>query len=197
MKVVRSRYVLALVLASCAGNLAWGCKAKSPAESSEPSAVATATPEAPVSERAPASSGSPDGTPQPQLVHGKLEIGTPGQPPVALTVEIAATDSERQKGLMFRKQLADDEGMIFLFATERYNSFWMHNTLIPLDMFFIDSEWNVVGVVENAAPLTDDPRRVDKMSRYVLEVKAGFAARHGLGAGAQVKFMPPEALELP
>jgi uncharacterized membrane protein (UPF0127 family) len=55
----------------------------------------------------------------------------------------------------------------------------------------------VVGVVENAVPQTDDPRRVDKMSRYVLEVKAGFAARHGLGAGAHVKFMPPEALELP
>jgi uncharacterized protein len=195
MKAMRSRYLLALVLACCAGNLAWGCKAKSPAEGSEPSAAESAKPDAPA--QGAQGAASPEGTPQPQLVRGKLEIGTSGQPPVALTVEIAATDSERQKGLMFRKQLADDEGMIFLFATERYNSFWMHNTLIPLDMFFIDSEWNVVGVVENATPLTDDPRRVDKMSRYVLEVKAGFAARHGLGAGAQVKFMPPEALELP
>lgn len=196
MMATRRRYVLALVLLSSAAHLAWGCKAKSPAESAAPASSEAAKPEAPPTAANPAQA-APEGSPQPALVRGKLEIGTPGQAPVALTVEIAAKDNERQKGLMFRKHLADDEGMIFLFSTERYNSFWMHNTLIPLDMFFIDSEWNVVGVVQNAAPLTDDPRRVDKMSRYVLEVKAGFAARHGLGAGARVKFMPPEALELP
>ena len=192
----RWRPALGVLLMVSASSLAWGCKAKSPAQSDEPSGAQPAQAE-PLQERASAASPSPESAPQPPLVRGKLEIGNPGSAPVALTVEIAAKDSERQKGLMFRKQLADDEGMIFLFATERYNSFWMHNTLIPLDMFFIDSEWNVVGVVQNAVPLTDDPRRVDKMSRYVLEVKAGFAQRHGLGAGAHVKFMPPEALELP
>jgi len=191
----RSRYLLGLLLVGLAATSGWACKAKSPAESSEtPSVVEPAKAEAPL---AAAKGDAPDGTAQSQLPLGKLEIGLPGAVPVVLTVEIAAKDSERQKGLMFRKRIGDDEGMIFLFSTERYNSFWMHNTLIPLDMFFIDSEWNVVGVVENATPLTDDPRRVDKMSRYVLEVKAGFAARHGLGAGARVKFMPPQALELP
>jgi uncharacterized membrane protein (UPF0127 family) len=198
MTAMRSRPALGLVLALSVGNLAWGCKAKSPAESEGPASTApvlaktSAVPSEPPELAAVAAQQA-----QPQLVRGKLEIGLTGAAPVALTVEIASKDGERQKGLMFRKQLADDEGMIFLFATERYNSFWMHNTLIPLDMFFIDSEWNVVGVVENAQPLTDDPRRVPKMSRYVLEVKAGFAQRHGLGAGAHVKFMPPEALELP
>ncbi|HEX6243185.1 MAG TPA: DUF192 domain-containing protein, partial [Polyangiales bacterium] len=96
-----------------------------------------------------------------------------------------------------RKQLGEDEGMVFLFPTERYNSFWMHNTLIPLDMIFLDTDWTVVGIVENAKPLTDDPRRVDRMSRYVLEVNAGFTARYGLARGATAKFMPPEVLELP
>ncbi len=185
---------LVLVLAGCVA-LAAACKAKGPAEGSAPPSLEPSRAEAAQDKQAAAESSA--GQPQPQLVRGKLEIGAPGATPVKLTVEIAAKDSERQKGLMFRKQLADDEGMIFLFPTERYNSFWMHNTLIPLDMFFIDSDWNVVGVVENATPQTDDPRRVDRMSRYVLEVKAGFAARHGLGAGAQVKFMPPAALELP
>jgi uncharacterized membrane protein (UPF0127 family) len=195
MTAMRSRPALGLVLALSVGNLAWGCKAKSPAQSEEPASAGPAL--AKTSAAPPALAPVAESQAQPTLVRGKLEIGTPGASPIALTVEIAAQDGERQKGLMFRKQLADDEGMIFLFATERYNSFWMHNTLIPLDMFFIDSDWNVVGVVENAQPLTDDPRRVPKMSRYVLEVKAGFAQRHGLGAGAHVKFMPPEALESP
>ena len=192
MTAIRMRLLPALALAGCVA-LAGACKAKGPAEGAAPPGLEPSKAEAAQEKQA----GEAAGQPQPQLVRGKLEIGAPGSAPVKLTVEIAAKDSERQKGLMFRKQLADDEGMIFLFATERYNSFWMHNTLIPLDMFFIDSDWNVVGVVENATPQTDDPRRVDKMSRYVLEVKAGFAARHGLGAGAQVKFMPPAALELP
>jgi hypothetical protein len=189
MMDMRARSMLALLLAAGVSLAAGGCTAKSPAQS-EPESVAEAKADAAATQGA-------EEQAQPQLARGKLEIGSPGATPVRLTVEIAAKDSERQKGLMFRTQLGDDEGMIFLFSTERYNSFWMHNTLIPLDMFFIDSDWNVVGVVENAAPQTDDPRRVDKMSRYVLEVKAGFAARHGLGAGAQVKFMPPAALELP
>jgi uncharacterized membrane protein (UPF0127 family) len=117
--------------------------------------------------------------------------------PRKLRVEVAAEDKQRQTGLMFREHMGDDEGMLFAFPTERYNNFWMHNTLIPLDMFFIDSDWTVVGVVENATPLTDDPRGVDKMSRYVLEVNAGFAARHGFGPGAKVRFVPPQGVVMP
>ena len=194
MRVTRLRYVFVGALLAGAAALSSGCKAKSPAESTDPPSAQPALAEAPLkTEPTP----KVEGMPQPRLPLGKLEIGAPGAAPIALTVEIAAKENERQQGLMFRKQLGEDEGMIFLFSTERYNSFWMHNTLIPLDMFFIDSSWEVVGVVQNATPQTDDPRRVDKMSRYVLEVKAGFAARHGLGPGAKVKFMPPQALELP
>jgi uncharacterized membrane protein (UPF0127 family) len=140
----------------------------------------------------------PRGTPQPKLPTGTLDItAADHSSTVRLSVEIASRADERQKGLMFRQHLGEKEGMLFVFPTERYNSFWMRNTLLPLDMFFIDSEWNVVGVVENAAPLTDDPRRVERMSRYVLEVNAGFAARRRLGVGASVKFEPPQTLELP
>ena len=126
----------------------------------------------------------------------KVHLSAP-QGDVVVGVEIVSTPAQIERGLMYREHLPPDQGMLFLMSEEKNWPFWMHNTLIPLDMFFIDSDWNVVGVVQNAAPQTDDPRRVDKMSRYVLEVKAGFAARHGLGAGAQVKFMPPAALELP
>jgi uncharacterized protein len=133
----------------------------------------------------------PSGTPQPTLAIGTVELSVAPREPLKLKVEVARTDEQRQQGLMFRERLGDDEGMLFVFPTERYNSFWMHNTLIPLDMYFIDSEWNVVGVVEQATPLTDDPRQVPKMSQYVLEVRGGFARAHGLGEGAKVKFVPP------
>lgn len=138
-----------------------------------------------------------EGTPQPRLPIGKLELSADDAGTIALQVEIASKPSEQQIGMMFRKHMAENEGMLFVFPTERYNSFWMRNTLIPLDMFFIDSEWNVVGVVENARPRTDSPRRVGRMSQYVLEVNAGFAARHQLGVGTRVKFEPPQTLELP
>ena len=192
MIAARRWLVLALILVCSAGSLAAACNASSASQSQ----AAVGEQKAP-----PAASAQADAAPaeaaQPKLPVGALELNIPGSAPVRLKVEIAANDAQRQKGLMFRKHLGDDEGMVFLFPSERYNSFWMHNTLIPLDMIFIDSDWTVVGIVENAKPLTDDPRRVDRMSRYVLEVNAGFAARYGLARGATAKFMPPEVLELP
>jgi uncharacterized membrane protein (UPF0127 family) len=134
----------------------------------------------------------PRGEAQPTLPIGRVELETPPRAPITLRVEIAATDKQRERGLMFREHLGDDEGMLFLFDGERRNSFWMRNTLIPLDMFFIAADWTVVGVVENATPLTDDPRRVPGFSQYVLEVNAGFAQKHGLGAGTKVRYTPPE-----
>jgi uncharacterized protein len=192
MIAARRWLVLALILVCSAGSLAAACSAGSASQSPAAAAV----------EQKPALSvnaadAAPRGAAQPPLPVGALELHIADRAPVRLKVEIAANDAARQKGLMFREHLGDTEGMIFLFPTERYNSFWMHNTLIPLDMIFIDSDWTVVGIVQNAKPLTDDPRGVDRMSRYVLEVNAGFAARYGLGRGATVKFMPPEVLELP
>jgi uncharacterized protein len=63
-------------------------------------------------------------------------------------------------------------------------------------MIFIDSEWKVVGIVERAEPLTDDPRGVQKMSQYVLEVNGGFAAQHGLSTDTVVRFTPPPGMSL-
>jgi len=110
---------------------------------------------------------------------------------LTVNVEVVSTDAKIERGLMYREHLPPNDGMLFLLPIEKDWSFWMHNTLIPLDMFFIDSDWKVVGVVENATPLTDDPRQVPKMSQYVLETKAGFAKRHGFGAETQVRFTPP------
>jgi uncharacterized membrane protein (UPF0127 family) len=105
----------------------------------------------------------------------------------SFTAELAADNQERAKGLMFRRELGAQEAMLFLFPEERRLSFWMKNTLIPLDMIFISKDWRVVGIVENVPPLTDEPRGVESLSQYVLEVSGGTCSRLGLVVGDRVR----------
>jgi len=112
----------------------------------------------------------------------------PGQAPLSVRVEVAKTVEERNRGLMFRRFLAPNDGMIFIYDKPEKLVFWMRNTLIPLDMIFVGEDLRVTGVVENTQPLTDTPRAVDKASQFCVEVNAGFAARHGIGPQTQVKF---------
>lgn len=136
----------------------------------------------------------PEGDPQPTLPIGKVELEVENRQLMTLKVEVASTPEQQQMGLMFRETMADDAGMLFVFPLSRHQSFWMRNTLLPLDMFFINSQWTVVGVVENAEPLTEDPREVEGESQYVLEVNAGFAKAHGFGPGTKVRYTPPEGI---
>jgi uncharacterized membrane protein (UPF0127 family) len=108
---------------------------------------------------------------------------------VRVRVEVVQTPQERQRGLMYRKQLDPDAGMLFVFERPQHNVFWMHNTLLPLDMIFITPSWSVLGVVENATPQTDSPREVPGESLYVLEVNAGFARQHGITRGTKVQWI--------
>jgi uncharacterized membrane protein (UPF0127 family) len=101
-------------------------------------------------------------------------------------MEVVSTVDARAKGLMFRKEMAADHGMLFLFPREEQLSFWMKNTYIPLDIIFIGRDWRVVGVVENAVPLTEEPRRVDGVSQRVIELNAGKAHELGIATGTQV-----------
>jgi hypothetical protein len=105
----------------------------------------------------------------------------------AVSVEIARTDPERAKGLMNRRELAPDAGMLFLFDETAPHAFWMKNTLISLDMIFIAEDGRVVGVVERAVPGDLSPRSAGP-SRYVLEVNGGWAEAHGVRAGDRVRF---------
>jgi uncharacterized membrane protein (UPF0127 family) len=107
---------------------------------------------------------------------------------LAVDVELARTDPERRNGLMDRASLPEDGGMLFIFDESTVQSFWMKNTLIPLDMLFIDDEGMIVGVVESAEPRTLTERTVGKPSRYVLEVNGGWCRAHGVRAGDRVRF---------
>lgn len=104
----------------------------------------------------------------------------------AVTVEVAADDSTRQQGLMFRDRLADDRGMIFIFPSIGEYAFWMKNTLIPLDMIWLDDQRKVVRVSHDVPPCKADPcpsYPPNVQARYVLELAAGMAAKHNVKEG--------------
>jgi uncharacterized membrane protein (UPF0127 family) len=129
-----------------------------------------------------------EAAPMGKLAEGAVRFETPRGPWV-VRVEIASTDADRARGLMFRTDLPPDHGMIFVFPSTEVHGFWMHNTLIALDMIFLGEDRGVVGVVANAAPRTDTSRSVGKPSRYVVEVSAGDAAAHAVGPGTQAAFI--------
>ena len=111
----------------------------------------------------------------------------------AVHVEIAADDPTREQGLMFRDQLPEDRGMIFLFPTPGVYPFWMKNTLIPLDMIWIDDAKRVVTVARDVPPCKADPcpsypSTGPARASYVLELAAGAASKHHVGPGSTLRF---------
>jgi len=105
----------------------------------------------------------------------------------AFTVELAANDEERSRGLMFRKELPEGRGMLFDFEREQPVSFWMHNTYIPLDMIFIRGDGRILRIAENTEPLSDRLVPSGGPVRAVLEVIAGTAKKLGIEAGDRVE----------
>jgi uncharacterized membrane protein (UPF0127 family) len=103
-------------------------------------------------------------------------------------VELARTPVERARGLMERRELASDAGMLFLFDETSDHAFWMKNTLIPLDMIFAAEDGRIVGVVARAIPGDLTARGVGAPSRYVLEVNGGWAQAHGVAPGDRLRF---------
>jgi uncharacterized membrane protein (UPF0127 family) len=108
-----------------------------------------------------------------------------------VTLELASTQEEISRGLMFRPSLAADRGMLFLFDQERVPSFWMKDTLIPLDIIFLDGTGRVVDMAVDAQPCRAEPcpQYVSKHpAAAVLEMTAGAAARHRLAVGDRLEF---------
>jgi uncharacterized membrane protein (UPF0127 family) len=117
----------------------------------------------------------------------KVHLQAP-QGDVAVEVEIVSTQAQIERGLMYREHLPPDQGMLFLMPEEKEWSFWMRNTLIPLDMLFIAGDMTIAGIVESAEPRTETLRTVGKSSRFVLEVNGGFCAAHKIAAGMKAQF---------
>ena len=129
----------------------------------------------------------------PPLVKGHVLLDSAFGGQAAVEVEVADTPDTTERGLMWRRELPAGKGMLFIFEGEQVHSFWMKNTLIPLDMIFIGAILRVVGVVDNAEPRTLTSRSVGRPSRYVLEVPGGWAAKAGVRAGTKVTLDVPVA----
>lgn len=106
-------------------------------------------------------------------------------------VELAVTAQEQARGLMYRDSLDKDSGMLFIYPEEKQRSFWMKNTLIPLDIIWIDKDYKVVYINKNAQPCGegDCPSiNPEVTAKYVLELNAGTAEQIGLAVGSQLQF---------
>jgi hypothetical protein len=102
------------------------------------------------------------------------------------SVEVAQNDAEREKGLMFRKELPEGQGMLFDFHEDQEVAFWMENTYIPLDMIFIRGDGTISRITENATPLSTRQIPSGGPVRAVLEVIGGTARKLGIAPGDRV-----------
>lgn len=112
-----------------------------------------------------------------------------------LTVEVVHRPRERQQGLMFRRSLPEDRGMLFLYASDRDGGFWMKDTYIPLTIAYIDAEWRVLEL-RSGRPLDETVLTPGQPYRYVLEVNEGWFDRHRLNNGARL-IVPEDQLPRP
>jgi len=127
--------------------------------------------------------------------------GTEQQPSslrtIALTIgshkivaEVAETDEQRMRGLMYRFSLRPDQGMVFVFAQPQQLGFWMKNTFVPLSIAFIDSQGRILNI-EDMAPQTEATHPSRGLALYALEMRKGWFRDHGVQPGDRVDGLPP------
>lgn len=102
-----------------------------------------------------------------------------------LTAEVAASNPERMQGLMHRRMMPENRGMLFVFTEEARHAMWMKNTFIPLSVAFVDSK-GVITNIEDMKPHTEDSHGAVKPVRYALEMNVGWFAKRGIKAGAKI-----------
>ncbi|MFO1436551.1 MAG: DUF192 domain-containing protein [Gammaproteobacteria bacterium] len=111
-----------------------------------------------------------------------------------LALELASTETQRQRGLMFRRQLSDVDGMVFLYNSPRVAAMWMKNTLIPLDMLFVDVQGRIIYIAEQTEPQSLTPISAGAEVSMVIELAGGNSDRLGLRVGDRVELKSGEAI---
>lgn len=129
---------------------------------------------------------------RPKFAHGTVMVKGKDGTPRNLRVEVARSEQEVAHGLMFESDLPGTDGMLFMMPKLELQRFWMKNTLIPLDIVFLDAEGRVVDVADHVQPLSTTHVVSMTPAQMVLEVKAGMAAQWGIEPGATVT--PPPTL---
>lgn len=110
----------------------------------------------------------------------------------SIDIEIADNDSARTMGLMFRKSMSDEQGMLFIFENSEPRSFWMKNTIIPLDIIYISENKEIVKIQKNTKPYSTASIPSIKNARYVVEVNAGFTDKYEIKEGDKIKYKKEE-----
>lgn len=112
-----------------------------------------------------------------------------GNEKIKIDIEVADTEYERQLGLMNRKEMNENQGMLFIFPDEQFRSFWMLNTLISLDMLFVNRERQIVTIHKNTTPLSQQSYPSTAPAVYVVEVIGGFTDKHNIKVGDKINWM--------
>ncbi len=121
-----------------------------------------------------------------QFARSSLTVETATGGRFRFNVELAQTPAQQAQGLMFREKMEPDAGMLFIYDVVQPASFWMKNTLIPLDMLFIGADGVIVNIHERAVPKSLDAVRSARPVKAILEINGGMSARLGIRAGDRV-----------
>jgi uncharacterized membrane protein (UPF0127 family) len=120
---------------------------------------------------------------------GELRFLTPKQDFIAgIDIELAQDDAQRQLGLMYRDTLAENQGMLFLFDNEETRAFWMKNTILSLDMIFVNAHNEIVTIHKYTTPYSEESYESTKPAKYVLEVNAGYTDKRKISVGDRVSW---------
>ncbi|MBZ0201486.1 MAG: DUF192 domain-containing protein [Ignavibacteria bacterium] len=105
-----------------------------------------------------------------------------------IEVEVANNQTERMQGLMYRSEMDEDKGMLFIFDKMEMQSFWMKNTIMSLDILFIDSKGVINTIHRNTTPYSEKSLASKQVSQFVVEVVAGYCQRHGINEGDLIEY---------
>lgn len=115
-------------------------------------------------------------------------VNSKGKEISKINIEIADTDRKRMQGLMYRKSMEENNGMLFVFPVSELQSFWMKNTIISLDIMFVNENKEIVKIHKNTRPYSEESLPSGKKSMYVVEVVGGYSDRHGIKEGDKIEF---------
>jgi uncharacterized protein len=107
---------------------------------------------------------------------------------LSINIEIADDESKREVGLMGRPTMSEKEGMLFIFEEEHVGAFWMKNTILPLDILFINKLGEIITIHKNTTPFSEQTYQAKGMTLFVLEVNAGFTDKYGIAEGDRISW---------
>jgi uncharacterized membrane protein (UPF0127 family) len=130
--------------------------------------------------------GSPSNPPEFRHDGTLTFLSAEGDSLTTIDIEIADTDAARAQGLMYRRSMRYDRGMLFVFDEPGTGGMWMRNTPLPLDMIFVDADEEIINIVERTTPFSEESVAPEAPRTYVIEVRAGFVERHNLDDTARI-----------